>query len=53
MFSGGSVGRKGDFVMSKKLVAYFSASGVTKKTAEALAEPIWIGWIRKAAAPWR
>ena len=38
MLSGGAAGRKGDFVMSKKLVAYFSASGVTKKAAEALAE---------------
>jgi flavodoxin len=27
-------------IMSKKLVAYFSASGVTRKTAEALAEAV-------------
>jgi flavodoxin len=29
---------KGDLVMSKRLVAYFSASGVTRKVAETLAE---------------
>jgi len=31
---------KGDYIMSKKLVAYFSASGVTRKTAQTLAEVI-------------
>ncbi len=31
---------KGDSVMSRKLVAYFSASGVTRKVAETLAEAV-------------
>ena len=30
--------RKGLFIMSKKLVAFFSASGTTKKVAEMIAE---------------
>ena len=30
--------RKGPFIMSKKLVAFFSASGTTKKVAEMIAE---------------
>ena len=30
--------RKGFFIMSKKLVAFFSASGTTKKVAEMIAE---------------
>ena len=30
--------KKGDFIMSKKLVAFFSASGTTKKAAEMIAE---------------
>ena len=30
--------RKGLFIMSKKLVAFFSASGTTKKVAQMIAE---------------
>ena len=32
--------RKGLFIMSKKLVAFFSASGTTKKVAEMIAEEV-------------
>ena len=32
--------RKGFFIMSKKLVAFFSASGTTKKVAEMIAEEV-------------
>ena len=43
--------------MNKKLVAYFSASGVTAKVAETLAEAIGrslLSWFskRKARIPW-
>ena len=32
--------RKGLFIMSKKLVAFFSASGTTKKVAQMIAEEV-------------
>ena len=32
--------KRGSFIMSKKLVAYFSATGITKKVAVKLAENI-------------
>ena len=32
--------KRGNFIMSKKLVAYFSATGITKKVAVKLAEYI-------------
>ena len=37
-FSDRNLQRKGLFIMSKKLVAFFSASGTTKKVAEMIAE---------------
>ena len=57
---------KEETTMSKKLVAFFSASGVTKNVSERLAQiylksnrrfptagPTWTGQIKKAAALWR
>ncbi len=37
--------RKGIFIMSKKLVAFFSASGTTKKVAEMIAEEVKSGFV--------
>lgn len=35
--------RKGLFIMSKKLVAFFSVSGTTKKVAQMIAEEVDLG----------
>ena len=37
--------RKGLFIMSRKLVAFFSASGTTKKVAEMIAEEVISGFV--------
>ena len=40
IFSAKNTQRKGLFIMNKKLVAFFSASGTTKKVAEMIAEEV-------------